>query len=95
MAARHSLSRRYALAEMFLAGRSTKQRPFVYWMQHSTEALNFIDTADVYSRWVEGHVGGESETILGKWLKQNGKRDKVVLATKVGMDMGAGRKRFI
>ena len=53
--------------------------------------LNFIDTADVYSRWVEGHVGGESETILGKWLKQNGKRDKVVLATKVGMDMGAGR----
>ncbi len=53
--------------------------------------LNFIDTADVYSRWVQGHVGGESETILGKWLKQNGKRDQVVLATKVGMDMGEGR----
>ena len=54
--------------------------------------FNFIDTADVYSRWVPGHVGGESETILGKWLKQSGKRDKVVLATKVGMDMGDGKK---
>ncbi|WP_375507940.1 aldo/keto reductase [uncultured Caballeronia sp.] len=47
--------------------------------------LNFIDTADVYSSWVEGHQGGESETIIGKWLKESGKRDKVVLATKVGM----------
>lgn len=47
--------------------------------------LNFIDTADVYSAWVEGHQGGESETIIGKWLKETGKRDKVVLATKVGM----------
>lgn len=53
--------------------------------------FNFIDTADVYSRWAPGHVGGESETILGKWLKQTGKRDKVVLATKVGMDMGDGK----
>jgi aryl-alcohol dehydrogenase-like predicted oxidoreductase len=47
--------------------------------------LNFIDTADVYSAWVDGHQGGESETIIGKWLKDSGKRDKVVLATKVGM----------
>ncbi len=54
--------------------------------------FNFIDTADVYSRWVPGHAGGESETILGKWLKQSGKRSQVVLATKVGMDMGPGRK---
>ena len=52
---------------------------------------NFIDTADVYSRWAEGHQGGESETILGRWFKQSGKRDKVVLATKVGMDMGDGK----
>ena len=50
--------------------------------------LNFIDTADVYSRWVPGHSGGESETIIGKWLKKSGKRDKVVIATKVGKDMG-------
>jgi aryl-alcohol dehydrogenase-like predicted oxidoreductase len=46
--------------------------------------LNFIDTADVYSAWVDGHQGGESEAIIGKWLKESGKRDKVVLATKVG-----------
>jgi aryl-alcohol dehydrogenase-like predicted oxidoreductase len=49
--------------------------------------LNAIDTADVYSRWVGGHKGGESETIIGKWLKARGGRDKVVIATKVGMDM--------
>jgi aryl-alcohol dehydrogenase-like predicted oxidoreductase len=49
--------------------------------------FNCIDTADVYSRWVPGHVGGESETIIGKWLKQTGKRDQVVLLTKVGMEM--------
>jgi aryl-alcohol dehydrogenase-like predicted oxidoreductase len=49
--------------------------------------FNCIDTADVYSRWVPGHVGGESETIIGKWLKQSGKRDQVVLLTKVGNEM--------
>ncbi|MBI2772266.1 MAG: aldo/keto reductase [Burkholderiales bacterium] len=53
--------------------------------------FNFIDTADVYSRWAPGHSGGESETIIGKWLAQGGRRGKVVLATKVGMDMGDGR----
>jgi aryl-alcohol dehydrogenase-like predicted oxidoreductase len=47
--------------------------------------LNFIDTADSYSQWAEGHQGGESETIIGKWFKESGKRDKIVLATKVGM----------
>jgi aryl-alcohol dehydrogenase-like predicted oxidoreductase len=53
--------------------------------------LNFIDTADVYSRWIPGHVGGESETILGKWFARSGKRDGVIIATKVGMDMGDGK----
>lgn len=53
--------------------------------------LNLIDTADVYSRWVPGNQGGESETIIGKWLAQGGRRDKVVIATKVGKDMGEGR----
>ncbi|MFC7552500.1 aldo/keto reductase [Pseudoroseomonas wenyumeiae] len=48
---------------------------------------NFIDTADVYSRWVPGHQGGESETIIGKWLKARGGRDKVVIATKTGAEM--------
>ncbi len=54
--------------------------------------FNCIDTADVYSTWVPGHVGGESEAIIGKWLKQSGKRDKVVLLTKVGMEMKSGGK---
>jgi aryl-alcohol dehydrogenase-like predicted oxidoreductase len=46
---------------------------------------NFIDSADVYSSWKEGNQGGESETIIGNWLKQNGKREQVVIATKVAM----------
>ncbi|MEO8124032.1 MAG: aldo/keto reductase [Burkholderiales bacterium] len=53
--------------------------------------FNLIDTADVYSRWVPGHVGGESETIIGRWLKASGKRNRVVLATKVGKEMGSGQ----
>ncbi|MDA8155090.1 MAG: aldo/keto reductase [Actinomycetota bacterium] len=53
---------------------------------------NLIDTADVYSRWAPGHKGGESETIIGKWLEKSGKRKQVVIATKVGFDMGDGRK---
>ena len=53
--------------------------------------FNFIDTADVYSRWAPGHAGGESESVIGRWLKQGGRRDKVVIATKVGLDMGDGR----
>ncbi|MEI2733683.1 MAG: aldo/keto reductase [Rhodoblastus sp.] len=50
--------------------------------------FEFIDTADVYSVWVPGHTGGESETVLGKWFKRSGKRDHVVLATKVGFIKG-------
>lgn len=53
---------------------------------------NFIDTADVYSRWIPGHEGGESETILGRWMKARNNRSQIVLATKVGMEMGAGQK---
>jgi len=48
------------------------------------EGLNLIDTADTYSGWVPGNQGGESETIIGRWLKRSGKRDQVVIATKVG-----------
>ena len=48
------------------------------------EGLEMIDTADVYPAWVPGNEGGESETIIGKWLKRSGKRDRVVIATKVG-----------
>ncbi len=54
--------------------------------------FNFIDTADTYSSWAPGNHGGESETIIGQWLKQRGKRDDVVIATKLGGDMGDGKK---
>ncbi len=54
--------------------------------------LNAIDTADVYSRWAPGNKGGESETIIGKWMKSRGTRDKIVVVTKVGSDMGQGKK---
>ncbi|MGH1572295.1 aldo/keto reductase [Methylobacterium sp. P31] len=55
--------------------------------------FDFIDTADVYSRWAPGHAGGESETVIGRWLAARpGVRDRIVLATKVGMDMGEAGK---
>lgn len=54
--------------------------------------FDFIDTADVYSRFAPPNKGGESETILGKWMKQRGNRNKIILATKVGADMGDGKK---
>lgn len=54
--------------------------------------FNFLDTADTYSRWVPGNKGGESETIIGKWLKRSGNRKKVVVATKVGSEMGPDKK---
>ncbi len=53
--------------------------------------LTFIDTADVYSTWVPGHKGGESETILGKWFARSGRRKDVFLATKAGFEMGEGK----
>ena len=58
----------------------------------SSSGFDLIDTADVYVNWVPGFNGGESETILGKWFARSGKRAKVVLAAKVGMEMGPSRK---
>jgi aryl-alcohol dehydrogenase-like predicted oxidoreductase len=60
--------------------------------QFVAAGFNFIDTADMYSTWVPGNKGGESETIIGKWLKRTGNRDKVLIATKVGNEMGPGQK---
>lgn len=54
--------------------------------------FNAIDTADVYSRWADGNSGGESETIIGKWMKQKKNRDSIILMTKVGSDMGNNKK---
>ncbi len=57
------------------------------------QGFDFIDTADVYSRWAPGHRGGESESVIGRWLAARpGAREKIVLATKVGMDMGEAGK---
>lgn len=57
--------------------------------------FDLIDTANIYSTWVPGHPGGESETIIGSWFRKGGRRDRVVLATKVGMEIGGekGLKR--
>jgi len=57
-----------------------------------SSGFNFIDTADMYSTWAPRNKGGESETIIGRWLKQSGKRDQVVIATKVGKPMGPDRR---
>ncbi|QEC75340.1 aldo/keto reductase [Mucilaginibacter ginsenosidivorax] len=54
--------------------------------------FNAVDTADVYSAWVPGNQGGESETEIGNWLKQSGKRDKVIIATKVGAELSADKR---
>jgi len=54
--------------------------------------FNLVDTADVYSKWAPGNKGGESETILGKWLKRSRKREKVIIATKAGMEMAPNKK---
>ncbi len=54
--------------------------------------FNFIDTADVYSRWHPGNKGGESEVIIGNWLKARGGRDKVIIASKLGIEMAPGKK---
>lgn len=56
------------------------------------KGFNFIDTADAYSRWADGNEGGESEIVIGNWLKQCKNRDSVIIATKVGYDMGNGKK---
>src|SRR5258708_30537689 len=60
--------------------------------QFIAAGFNLVDTADVYSRWAPGNKGGESETIIGNWIRQRGHRDKVIIATKVGADMGQGKK---
>lgn len=58
--------------------------------EFTAQDFNFIDTADVYSRWASG-VGGESETIIGNWMRKNKNRGKMIIATKAGMDMGQGK----
>ncbi len=74
---------------MSLVGHLTRSNPFQCSTLLLKRGLNAIDTADAYSTWVDGNKGGESETIIGNWLKQNpAKRDKLFIFTKVGSDMG-------
>src|SRR3978361_411208 len=69
-----------------------EQQSFAILDSFVEKGFNAIDTADSYSRWVPGNKGGESETIIGNWIKQRGNRDKIIIATKVGGDMGEGKK---
>lgn len=69
-----------------------EQKSFAIMDSFADKGFNCIDTADVYSRWAPGNKGGESETIIGKWMKARGNHEKMVVATKVGSDMGQGHK---
>jgi aryl-alcohol dehydrogenase-like predicted oxidoreductase len=69
-----------------------KATSFAVLDRYADGGFQAIDTADVYSRWVPSHEGGESERIIGEWLKRRGGRDRIVIITKVGSDMGDGKK---
>src|SRR6202047_5685059 len=64
---------------------ATQEESFAVLDAYAAAGGNFIDTADMYSAWAPGNSGGESETIIGRWMKARGNRDKIVIATKVGM----------
>lgn len=67
-----------------------EQQSFAVLDAYTAAGGNFVDTADVYSAWAPGNAGGESETVIGNWLRSRGNRDSVVIATKVGMHPEAG-----
>ena len=86
-----------AVAPLALGGNvfgwtADEQRSFEVLDEFVAGGFNLIDTADVYSIFVKGHVGGESESTIGRWLERRGRRDDVVIATKVGMEMGPAGK---
>jgi aryl-alcohol dehydrogenase-like predicted oxidoreductase len=80
---------------MHLAGLFPNQALSTYWIAFVQAGFNLIDTADVYSTWVRGNNGGESETIIGRWLRKRNNRKDIVLATKVGKLMGPGKTAAI
>lgn len=67
-----------------------QKRSFELLDAYTAAGFSLIDTADMYSNWVPGHSGGESEEIIGRWLAKSGQRDNVIIATKLGMEMGPG-----
>src|SRR5262252_6609987 len=79
-----------AIAPLMLGGNvfdwtTDEETSFAVLDEFVAQGGNSIDTADVYSAWAPGHGGGESETVIGKWLKRSGKRSSVVIGTKVGL----------
>lgn len=71
---------------------ANEEASFAVLDRFTAAGFDCIDTADVYSSWAPGNKGGKSETIIGRWLKSRGRRDKIILATKVGMPMGPDKK---
>ena len=69
-----------------------EQKSFEILNAWTASGFNFIDTGDSYSSWVPGNKGGESETIIGKWIKKQDNRNEVIIATKLGSEMGPGKK---
>ena len=71
------------LGSNIFGGNATEAESHLVMDAYSSHGGNFIDTADAYSQWIEGHVGGESETVIGLWMKSRGNRADMVIATKV------------
>lgn len=87
----------FSIAPLVLGGNvfgwtADKETSFDLLDRFADAGFNAIDTADSYSRWIPGNSGGESETIIGEWVKSRGNRDRVVVITKVGSEMGPGKK---
>jgi aryl-alcohol dehydrogenase-like predicted oxidoreductase len=80
----------FALGGNVFGWTADEQKSFEVLDAFVAAGLNFIDTADAYSLWVPGHQGGESEAMIGKWLKARGNRDKVLIATKLGVEVVKG-----
>jgi len=79
------------LGSNIFGGNATEAESHLVMDAYKSHGGNFIDTADMYNQWVEGHVGGESETVIGNWMKSRGNRAEMVIATKVSkMDTRPG-----
>ena len=86
-----------SIAPMVLGGNvfgwtADKKASFAVLDRFAEAGLNAVDTADAYSSWVPGNKGGESETIIGEWMKARGNRSRIVVITKVGSPMGQGKE---
>ncbi len=79
------------LGSNIFGGNATEAESHLVMDAYKSHGGNFIDTADMYNQWIEGHVGGESETVIGNWMKSRGNRNEMVIATKVAkMDRRPG-----